>query len=370
VHTVPPLAVSATKRSLLVLSHAMERAFDTAPTAERPGLVVGLFQRRDHFDLEAERYAALAAAGHTVVVAFAGSTAGVPPGVHAVSFPEGDPRCLDWVLITVRGAYVTALVATDARTLTPSERTLEASRSFAAWWTFRRPLALAAAREQLERLVPELPADVLAEAFAHVAGSEALPLLPGEAQLAAAADILMASVDRGQRRATSLRLALEATRSMAERDQLTGLHNRHYLERFLGADDRPADLLVLLVDVDGLKALNDVHGHDAGDKALQAVAGALVEHSRPGDVCVRWGGDEFLLLAPHVSAPAGLAFAERLVTAVSSTVPAAPWEHLPLSVSVGVCPSGRTVLPLAALDRALRTGKLAGKGRAVLAVAG
>ena len=158
--------------------------------------------------------------------------------------------------------------------------------------------------------------------------------------------------------------------ALAERDQLTGLHNRHYLERFLGADDRPADLLVLLVDVDGLKALNDVHGHDAGDKALQAVAGALVEHSRPGDVCVRWGGDEFLLLAPHVSAPAGLAFAERLVTAVSSTVPAAPWEHLPLSVSVGVCPSGRTVLPLAALDRALRTGKLAGKGRAVLAVAG
>lgn len=153
---------------------------------------------------------------------------------------------------------------------------------------------------------------------------------------------------------------------MAERDHLTGLHNRHYLERFLGDDDRPADLLVLLFDVDNLKTLNDVRGHDAGDKALQAVADALVERSRPGDVCVRWGGDEFLLLAPYVSSSAGLAFAERLVAAVASSAPAAPFQRLRLSVSIGVCSSDRTVLPLAELDQALQAGKRVGKGRAVL----
>ncbi|MCW2606686.1 MAG: Response regulator PleD [Frankiales bacterium] len=363
-----PAPVSATKRALLVLSHAMERAFDTAPpTGDRPGLVLGLFQLREHFDVEAARYASLAAAGHTVVVAFGGGVDDLPAGVHAVALPEGDPRRLDWVLVAVRGAYVTALVATDVRTLSPSELTLEASRSFLARWTFRRRLALVDAREQLDRLAPDLPPQVVAEALAHIEHSHALPVSPGELQLAVAADHLIASVDRGQRRATSLRLALAETQSMAERDQLTGLYNRHHLERFLGADDRPADLLVLLVDADGLKTLNDVHGHDAGDKALQAVAAALVEHSRPGDVCVRWGGDEFLLLAPFVSGEAGLAFAERLVTAVRSTSPAAPFEHLHLSVSIGVCASARTVLPLAELDAALHTGKRTGKGRAVLA---
>ena len=81
---------------------------------------------------------------------------------------------------------------------------------------------------------------------------------------------------------------------------------------------------------------------------------------------MRWGGDEFLLLAPYVSASAGLALAERLVAAVASTPPAAPFQRLRLSVSIGVCASHRTVLPLTALDQALQVGKQAGKSRAVL----
>ena len=81
---------------------------------------------------------------------------------------------------------------------------------------------------------------------------------------------------------------------------------------------------------------------------------------------MRWGGDEFLLLAPYASAQSGLAFADRLVEAVASTRPASPFAHLRLSVSIGVCASSRTVLPLEELDQALRLGKDAGKGRAVL----
>ena len=214
--TVRPAATSATKRALLVLTHAIERAFDTAPpTGDRPGLVLAMFQRREHFEVEAARYAALASAGHTVVVAFAGPTGDLAAGLHAVRLSEGDPRALDWVLVAVRDTYVTALVATDARTLTPSELTLEASRSFSARWTFRRELALADADEQLDRLAPELPPKIYAEALGHIEHSRALPMLPGEVQLAVAADHLVASVDRGQRRATSLRLELAATKSLA-----------------------------------------------------------------------------------------------------------------------------------------------------------
>jgi len=65
-------------------------------------------------------------------------------------------------------------------------------------------------------------------------------------------------VDAGYQHAAALRLELESTKSMAERDQLTGLHNRHFLQRYLGSGERPLDLLALLIDVDGLKQVNDV----------------------------------------------------------------------------------------------------------------
>lgn len=149
------LAVPATKRSLLALSHAMERAFDIADQpASSPALLLGLFQRREYFDVEAARYAAMAAAGSCVVVGFAGSTKGLPPGVHAVGFTEEDPRSRDWVLIAVKGAYASSLVAKDARDLAPGELTLESARLFQARWTFQRPQALADAQNQLASLAP------------------------------------------------------------------------------------------------------------------------------------------------------------------------------------------------------------------------
>jgi diguanylate cyclase (GGDEF)-like protein len=357
-----------TKRALLVLSHAMERAFDTAPEeAGGTGLVLALFQLRSHFDLERERYAALAAAGHVVVVAFAGPTDGMPAGVHCVGLSDEDERAQDWVLITVRDWCATALVGTDAHASGPGEQTLEASRSFAAAWTFRRAAALQQARTQLGRLAAELPPEVLRSALQRIAESESRPVQRGEAQLAAAAEHLMTSVERGQLRATRLRLEVQEYRAQAERDQLTGLFNRHYLDRFLGVPDRPADLLLLLVDVDHLKTINDQQGHACGDAALRAVSQALLTHSRPGDVCVRWGGDEFLLLAPFTTPTVGLAFAERLVRAVATAVPEPPWQHLQLSVSIGVCPTSRTVLPLDRLDAALYEVKRSGRGRALLA---
>lgn len=364
---VPPPSVPSTKRALLVLSHAMERAFDTAPpTGDRPGLVLGFFQLREHFDVERDRYGSLAAAGHTVVVAFAGPVDGLPEDVHAVQLAADDPRARDWVLVAVRDAYATSLVAHDVHAVVGTELTYEGSRSFDARWTFRRGAGLRDAREQLARL-PELPGAVRDAATAHVDRSAGLPVLPGEAQLAVAADHLVASLDRSHRRTSRLRAELEDTQSLAERDQLTGLHNRHHLERYLGGGgDRPADLLVLLVDVDDLKAVNDGHGHAAGDAVLRAVATCLRAHSRPGDVCVRWGGDEFLLLAPYTDAGAGLAFATRLAEAVRATRAPSPWDGLRLSVSIGVCPTDRTVLPLARLDAALHSVKRTGKGRAAL----
>lgn len=359
----------SSKRTMLVVSHAMERAFGMADPLT-PGLVIGLFQQREYFEPEAPAYAALAAAGHTVIVGFSGASDGLPPGVHVVTFDQDDPRTGDWVLVLVRGDHATSLVASDAFGLVAGELTLQASRLFRARQTFGRARALADAREQLARLAADLPADVVHAAEEHIRGNEAVPVQPAELRLSSAADHLICSLEAGQRRATRLRDELAASTSRAEEDQLTGLANRHFLQRFLGDTDRPADLLVLLADVDGLKQVNDTYGHVAGDALLSTVAAALREHSRPTDVVVRWGGDEFIVLVPDagvMAAPAALAVGERLADAVRDARVPAPWGHVAPSVSVGVCAVRRTVLPMAELDSALQLLKRGTKGHAALA---
>lgn len=363
--------VPTTKRALLVLSHAMERAFDEASdegSVSAAGLIIGLFQRREYFDVEYDRYASLAAAGHTVIVGFSGSAAGMPPGVHAVTFDEDDPLAADWVLLLCRASYATALVATDVRDLSMGEMTLEASRLFSARWTFRRDLAAQEARAQLASLSDLLPPGLHARARDHLDRSGE-PMSPQEHKLAVAADHLMYSVDAGQHRLLRMRSSLDDTRSLAERDQLTGLHNRHFLERFLGGANRPADLMAVLVDVDNLKIVNDTHGHSAGDAVLSAVTAALNAYTRDGDVVIRWGGDEFLVLVPGLTADDAPSYGQGLVDAVAMSHPAAPWDTLPVSVSIGISPTRRTPLPLNELDQAMYQAKRAGKGRAVISAA-
>jgi diguanylate cyclase (GGDEF)-like protein len=367
---MPEAAMLSTKRALLVLSHAMERAFETdtseAFREDEPGFVFALFQRREYFEAEAARYAALAAAGHTVVVGFCGPIDGIPAGVVAFSLLEKDFRAHEWGLLLVRGAYATALHARDTHDLSVGEMTLQGSRLFEAEWTFDRNNVLQEARDQLDRLSQDIDAETLAKATLCVNRSATNLVSRGESRLAAAADHLVTSIEIGQRRLTRLRTKLEDVQLLAERDQLTGLNNRHFLERFLGSDDRPTDLLALLVDVDDLKLVNDREGHEAGDAVLKAVASGLRDNTRIGDVVIRWGGDEFLLLLPRIQTGEGLIVGEKLAKAIRSRRLKTPWEHITPSVSIGVCWARRTSLPIQQLDEALYSVKSSGKGHAAL----
>ncbi len=359
----------------------MERAFNDVniggPLIDEPfvaeseltktGLLIAFFQQREYFDHEAARYASVAAKGHTVIVAFTGDVDSVPDGVTAVSLSPDDAHADDWVLTMVRGAFAATLTARDLHELSPGEATLETSRLFTSWTTVRRHLALEDGRMHLESLASQLPPDVLARARAQIDASIALPVSDVEDRLAGAADYLLRAVDAGYQRAAGLRRELELAKSLAERDQLTGLHNRHYLERFLGRGEHPADLLALLVDVDGLKSINDGHGHEAGDAVLRCVAETLRTNTRPGDVLVRWGGDEFLLLVPRLNAVAGLSFGERLAQAIAAARVDDPWSHLQPSASIGVSPASRTPVSMAQLDAALHHVKHNRKGHAALA---
>ncbi len=112
-------------------------------------------------------------------------------------------------------------------------------------------------------------------------------------------------------RRSSIDVAAEAVRSAeraATEDPVTGLHNRRGLallgREIVGVARRSSDAVhCSFLDVDGLKAVNDGQGHDAGDRVIEAVAKAIKETSRSTDVVARWGGDEFVVIGLGAGLP-------------------------------------------------------------------
>lgn len=113
-------------------------------------------------------------------------------------------------------------------------------------------------------------------------------------------------------------------------DQLTGLYNRHYFEQhFSKMDALPLSLLIL--DVNGLKLINDAFGHQAGDELLKITAHVLKQICRENDVICRIGGDEFVVLMPSTS----LLQAETLTHDIQKAIERIQLNHIVLSVSIG-----------------------------------
>jgi diguanylate cyclase (GGDEF)-like protein len=129
---------------------------------------------------------------------------------------------------------------------------------------------------------------------------------------------------------------------LAHTDGLTGLFNLRYLQQqieyMLGLQQRYGHpFALLLLDVDGLKRVNDSFGHAAGDQLLQGVAEAIRAATRSVDVSARIGGDEFCVLAPHQTATRAALLADRLAAAVELLRSS---DGATVGVSIGVvsCP--------------------------------
>jgi diguanylate cyclase (GGDEF)-like protein len=124
---------------------------------------------------------------------------------------------------------------------------------------------------------------------------------------------------------------------------------------------------VLLLDIDGLKRINDAHGHAAGDRVLMQVAMSLRRSIRTVDTPARMGGDEFCVLAPHQDTKGAVALAGRLAAAVQEEV-AMP-DDPPIGVSIGAvsCPEHGDEAEglIDRADRAMYRAKAAGDSVAV-----
>ena len=140
------------------------------------------------------------------------------------------------------------------------------------------------------------------------------------------------------------RKALEAELEYrALHDPLTGLANRALLTQRLddvldnGRHARPSCLL--LVDLDGFKAVNDRHGHAVGDQLLQELARRLTAQLRPEDVCARLGGDEFAVLCVDTEPQQALAIADRLRATVATPF-AIEERAITVTAAIGVSTAG------------------------------
>jgi diguanylate cyclase (GGDEF)-like protein len=174
--------------------------------------------------------------------------------------------------------------------------------------------------------------------------------LAGSGSLAAIGIVFAFTVDRDPLLAVLVALPLllvqraltvPLLRDEASRDHKTGLLNTRALERAAEQELERArrfgrPISVIVCDVDGLREVNNKHGHLAGDAALAAVADTLCDELRDYDLCGRFGGDEFVVVLPETALDEALEVAERIDRALAARSVATGRDSFPVALSTGV----------------------------------
>ena len=163
--------------------------------------------------------------------------------------------------------------------------------------------------------------------------------------------------------------------NFANKDFLTGLFNRRYfyddMQGYLASlEENPMPYAVAVIDVDGLKNINDKYGQDSGDKILKLLAKKLIDDTKSSDIAARFGGGEFCVLLKNVSQEDAVKFFVGLRAAIASNLVNIKNESVKISVSIGVT-FGKSdynvdeILELA--DEALYRAKQNGRNRVEIA---
>jgi len=162
-------------------------------------------------------------------------------------------------------------------------------------------------------------------------------------------------------------------RDLVVHDELTGLHNRRYLDESLDREESRAlrsrrPLAFMMIDIDKFKQINDTHGHAAGDAALRALGGYLMSVARGEDIVCRYGGEEFVLVMAQTPREIIRERAEKIrrgVEAIEIEYEGQSLGPLTVSIGVGIFPdhgnNARDVLRVA--DRAMYRAKQGGRNR-------
>ncbi|MFB9885633.1 sensor domain-containing diguanylate cyclase [Balneatrix alpica] len=173
-------------------------------------------------------------------------------------------------------------------------------------------------------------------------------------------------------------LLQEKNRSLEEqikRDSLTGLYNRHYLDRILPMEFEEANqnnwpLTLFFIDLDHFKQVNDAHGHRTGDELLKAIARYLQRELRRSDIITRYGGEEFVVLLPGTNEEDGYQLADRLRQGIHSIeVTSERGDTVSVTTSIGVAchselhPFVDADMLVRAADKVLYAAKEEGRNR-------
>lgn len=180
----------------------------------------------------------------------------------------------------------------------------------------------------------------------------------------------------GNHAITRSQRARERTERAGQRDGLTGVYNRAWLDRALPAvihscRERDVDLCLVLIDVDHFKKLNDTYGHPTGDAVLVELGRQLRQRFRSDDQVARYGGEEFAVLLPGVDVATAGDVVDRVRTALALTgVPGPDGQVVRFTISAGVAQlgEGESVNQLLQrTDQALYRAKQGGRDQVVTA---
>jgi diguanylate cyclase (GGDEF)-like protein len=172
--------------------------------------------------------------------------------------------------------------------------------------------------------------------------------------------------------AEDIHLARRKITVLSQTDELTGLLNMRAFSILLDkeittAARYPQPFTLMMIDVDGLKQVNDHFGHAAGTRLLKTVAGSISDCVRTSDVLARYGGDEFIILMPHTRSEAARIAAERIRAAIHKSSFDMNGQRIAASVSIGIAsyPEGIDTAAdvLEKADVALYRSKQSGRDR-------
>jgi diguanylate cyclase (GGDEF)-like protein len=181
-------------------------------------------------------------------------------------------------------------------------------------------------------------------------------------------EVVLAALERAERTEAELRY-------LADHDSLTGLLDRRRfraeLDQYVSFSARYGGRgAVMIIDIDSLKGINDMHGHHAGDNLIRQVAGVMRERVRATDIVARLSGDEFAILMPQTDVEGALHLGEDLRSQIAETIHPAP-DADPATISVGVTMFGGeggigAESVLVAADQAMYQAKKGGRNQIAL----